>query len=64
MDHQARLQDIRQRLMTIGDELEDVGLDVLREAVDAGASRRPPVEKNIAAARRAIEKAARSLSDL
>lgn len=61
MDHDARLEEIRQRLVNLGDELEDIGLDVLREAVDKGETKRPPIEKTIATARRAIDKAARTL---
>ncbi|MFT7598191.1 MAG: hypothetical protein ACI8TP_001112 [Acidimicrobiales bacterium] len=61
MDHSERLEDIRQRLVAMSDELEDLGLDVLRQAVDAGAEKRPPLERTIVTARRAIDKAARSL---
>lgn len=61
MDHSDRLEDIRQRLVSIGDELEDLGLDVLRQAVDDGASSRPPLERTISTARRAVDKASRTL---
>lgn len=61
MDHINRLEEIRQQLVTIGDELEDLGLDVLRQAVDDGATSRPPLERTISTARRAVDKAARTL---
>lgn len=61
MDHHGRLEEIRQRLLNLGDELEDIGLDVLRQAVDNGETKRPPIEKTIATARRAVDKAARAL---
>ncbi len=61
MDHDGRLEEIRQRLLNLGDELEDIGLDVLRQAVDNGETKRPPIEKTIATARRAVDKAARAL---
>lgn len=61
MDHDSRLEEIRQRLVNIGEELEDIGLDVLREAVDRGQTSRPPIERTITTARRAIDKASRTL---
>lgn len=56
-----RLAEITQRLENINEELTDIGIDILREAVANGATSRPPEEKPIAAARRAIDKAIRSL---
>jgi len=60
-DH--RIQDIRQRLESIAEELGDVSFDLLREAVAEGASKRPPQDKILAQARRAVDKAARLLAD-
>lgn len=59
--HRDRVDDIRSRIDALGEELTDVGVDMLREAVDQGATQRPPAEKALAAARRALEKASRSL---
>ncbi len=59
--HDDRLRDLADRLRAIDDELAELGLDVLREAVAAGATSRPVIDKPIAAARRAVEKAIRSL---
>lgn len=57
-----RLTDITQRLENINEELTDIGIDILREAVANGATSRPAEEKPIAAARRAIDKAIRALA--
>jgi hypothetical protein len=59
-----RLDDIRIRLEQISDELGDLTIDLLREAVDSGADRRPAEEKPMAQARRAVDKAARHLSSI
>ena len=56
-----RLDDIRQRLESISEELGDVAIDVLRQAIDEGATARPPIEKKLNQARRAVDKAARLL---
>lgn len=57
-----RIDDIRQRLETIAEELADLALDVLRQAVDAGADTRPDTERNLTRARTAVEKAAHLLA--
>jgi hypothetical protein len=56
-----RVADIAQRLAGISEELTDVIYDILREAVAEGATSRPPVEKKLMVAQRAIEKAANVL---
>ncbi len=61
MEHQDRIEDIRTRIEHLSEELSDLALDMLREAVDNGATKRPKEDKSLAAARRALEKAARSL---
>ncbi len=63
IDHSQRFEDLAERLRSISEELTELGIDALREAVDEGATSRPPVEKPIAAARRAVEKAIRVLDD-
>jgi hypothetical protein len=51
------LQDIRDRLATIAEELADRALDVLREAVEHGATGRPDEERRLTRARAAVERA-------
>lgn len=53
----ARITELRDQLARIADELGDVGLDVLRQAVADGARSRPAEERALAQARRAVEKA-------
>ena len=60
----ARISDIGRRLEGVSEELGDIGLEVLRAAVEAGASKRPDADKKIAAARRAVDKACRLLEAL
>ena len=57
----ARHDDLADRLDAIAEELSDLALDVLREAVDRGETARPPEEKRLSQARRAVEKAAHLL---
>jgi hypothetical protein len=59
MDH--RIADIQARLASMVDELTEVSVDVLREAVEAGATSRPDIDRRRSQARRAVEKAARLL---
>jgi predicted transcriptional regulator len=47
-----------ERLEAIAEELDDTAFDLLREAVADGAVERPPVDRRLVQARRAIEKAA------
>lgn len=56
-----RIADIRSRLASIGEELTDVSVDLLRQAVEEGEGKRPQLDKKLSQARRAIEKAARLL---
>ncbi|MGQ0616725.1 MAG: hypothetical protein ACT4PW_06995 [Acidimicrobiia bacterium] len=62
--HEARLGDVQARLTAIAEELADLALDVLRQAVSDGADKRPELEKRVTRARTAVEKAARLLDDL
>lgn len=59
MDH--RIADIQARLTSMAEELTEISVDVLREAVEAGETRRPEIDKRLSQARRAVEKAARVL---
>jgi hypothetical protein len=59
-----RIADLATRLREIGGELDDVALDVLNQAVADGARVRPPGDKVLTQARRAVEKAATLLESL
>jgi hypothetical protein len=59
----ADLDDIRSRLEAIAEELADLAIGVLREAVEQGADKRPDLEKRITRARTSVEKAAHLLHD-
>lgn len=56
-----RIDDIRGRLDGIAEELAELAIDTLRQAIDDGAAKRPAEEKALTQARRAVEKAARLL---
>lgn len=56
-----RVDDVRSRLESISEELTDLAMDVLRQAIEAGAEARPPLEKALSQARRAVDKAAHLL---
>lgn len=57
------LDDIRERLDGIAEELAEVAIHRLRESIDAGGSELPVDEKKITRARRAVQKAADLLRD-
>lgn len=52
-----RVDDIRSQLESIAEQLADVSMEVLREAIESGADQRPPADKTLSQARRAVEKA-------
>ena len=52
------------RLRTILDDLDELAFDRLREAVADGATSRPASDKELAKARRSVEKAVRVLESL
>jgi hypothetical protein len=56
----ADLDDIRSRLDTIAEELADLALDALREAVEAG-DKKSETERKLTRARNAVQKAAHLL---
>ena len=58
----ADVDDIRTRLDAIAEELADLALDALREAVDAGENKSER-ERTLTRARTAVQKAARLLDD-
>jgi hypothetical protein len=57
----ADIDDIRARLESIAEELTDLAIAALREAVEAGAEKRPDLERRLSRARTAVEKAAHLL---
>jgi predicted PP-loop superfamily ATPase len=62
-DVEDKLEDIRSRLEHISEELGDIGMEALREALDAEvATTRPEIEKRLSRARRAVDKAAAIIS--
>ncbi len=56
-----QLEDIVSRLETIAEELNDYSMRILSDAIEAGESTRPPLEKQVSQARRAVEKALQHL---
>lgn len=54
---------IRSRLEAIADELGDLGMQRLKESIDAGGHELPVDERRLARARRAVEKAAALLRE-
>jgi hypothetical protein len=59
----GEFDDIRRRLEAIAEELADLGLERLRESVDAGGVELPVDERRLARARRAVIRAAEVLAE-
>jgi hypothetical protein len=59
----GEFDDIRRRLEVIAEELADLGLERLRESVDAGGVELPVDERRLARARRSVIKAAEVLAE-
>lgn len=55
--HMDQLDDIVARLEAIAEELNDCSMRILSDAIEAGETVRPPLEKQVAQARRAVQKA-------
>lgn len=51
------IENIVERLQLIAEELNDCSMRLLTNAIQAGESARPPLEKQVSQARRAVEKA-------
>lgn len=56
-----QLEDILSRLEAIAEELNECSMRILSDAIEAGQNVRPPLEKQVAQARRAVEKAIQHL---
>lgn len=59
----ADVDDIRERLSAIAEELADGAIEALREAVERGETARPALERQLTRARAAVERAVGLLSD-
>ena len=59
----ADVEDLRERLAAIADEIADLAMVSLRASLDAGATR-DPRERALTRARRSVEKASLILSQL
>ena len=57
-----QVDDIRSRLEGIVEELDDLILETVRSAVEAGAEKRTDEDRRLTRARNAVEKAAHLLS--
>lgn len=55
---------LAERLRSVLEDLDELAFDQLREAVADGATTRPMSDKELAKARRSVEKAARVLETL
>jgi len=59
----GEFQDIRARLEVIAEELADLAIERLREAIDAGGRELPVDERRLTRARRAVERAVAILAE-
>ena len=57
MEHRERAEEIADELRSIAERLNDLSMAVLSDAIESGHTQRPPLEKSISQARRAVEKA-------
>lgn len=58
----GRVDDIRETLRRCAEDLNELSMAVLRDAIEEGESRRPEIEKHISKARRTVERAIAQLS--
>jgi hypothetical protein len=59
-----RFGDLAEQLEAVVAEIDEVTFDLLQQAVADGATSRPPADKTLTQARRAVEKAAALLRQL
>ena len=59
----GEFDDIRERLQSISEELADLAISRLRDAIDQGGTEFPIDERRLTRARRAVEKAVSVLSE-
>ena len=55
------LESITSQLEEIAERLTDVAMSIICEAIEKGETVRPPLEKQVSQARRAVEKAIQHL---
>ena len=60
----TRYGDLADQLEAVVAEIDEVSFDLLQQAVADGATARPPADKTLTQARRAVEKAAALLRQL
>jgi len=60
----TRYEELAERLEAIVADLDELSFDLLQQAVADGAVQRPPADKTLTQARRAVEKAAGLLRQL
>ncbi len=60
----SRAGELAERLAQIGEDLDELAFDLLREAVAEGATERPAADRTLTQARRAVEKATNLLRTL
>ena len=53
----ADVEGVRERLEAIAEELADMALDALQQAIDRGETSRPEDERTLTRARSAVERA-------
>jgi hypothetical protein len=56
-EHASELEEIRAGLVAVTERLDELALAVLHEAVEAGATTRPELERRLTRARHALERA-------
>lgn len=55
------IESIASQLEDIAERLNDVAMGIISEAIENGETSRPPLEKRVSQARRAVEKALQHL---
>jgi hypothetical protein len=55
------LEHLKSQLETISEQLNDVAMTILSEAIENGENQRPDSEKKVSQARRAVDKAIQHL---
>ena len=55
---QEKLEDLQIRLQNISEEIGDLSITLLQDALESGASQRPALDKTLSRVRRSVDKAA------
>ncbi len=59
-----QIEAIAEKLTSIAEELNDLAMHILSEAISEGQKARPDTEKRVSQARRSVEKAVHQLTSL